>query len=102
MQNKLIDYLNNSIDELKDSGLYKEERVITSQQSSQIDVLGSGKVLNLCSNNYLGLANNTEIISSVKEGIEDYGFGMASVRFICGTQDIHKKLESEISSFIVL
>ena len=100
MQNKLIDYLNDSIDELKDSGLYKEERVITSQQSSQIDVLGSGKVLNLCSNNYLGLADNAELVKVAKIAIDRYGYGMASVRFICGTQEGHKLLEKKISSFL--
>ena len=100
MQNKLIDYLNKSIDELKDSGLYKEERVITSQQSSQIDVLGSGKVLNLCSNNYLGLADNAELAKTAKVAIDRYGYGMASVRFICGTQEEHKLLEKKISSFL--
>ncbi|MQG06104.1 MAG: glycine C-acetyltransferase [SAR202 cluster bacterium] len=84
---------------MSNNGLYKDEKIIKSPQQSDIDTT-NGTIINFCANNYLGLANHPEIISSVKEGIEDYGFGMASVRFICGTQDIHKKLESEISSFI--
>lgn len=100
MLNKLIDHLNKSIDELKNSGLYKEERIITSQQSREIDVLGSGKVLNLCSNNYLGLADNAELAKTAKFAIDRYGYGMASVRFICGTQEEHKLLENKISSFL--
>ena len=92
-------WLQEQLDEISDNGLYKDEKIIKSPQQSDIDTT-NGVIVNFCANNYLGLANNTEIISSVKEGIEDYGFGMASVRFICGTQDIHKKLESEISSFI--
>ena len=100
MLNKLIDHLNKSIDELKNSGLYKEERIITSQQSREIDVLGSGKVLNLCSNNYLGLADNAELAKTAKFAIDRYGYGMASVRFICGTQEEHRLLENNISSFL--
>jgi len=92
-------WLQEQLDEISDNGLYKDEKIIKSPQQSDIDTT-NGVIVNFCANNYLGLANNAEVISSVKEGIEDYGFGMASVRFICGTQDIHKKLESEISRFI--
>ncbi len=84
---------------MSNNGLYKDEKIIKSPQQSDIDT-ANGAIINFCANNYLGLANHAEIISSVKEGIENYGFGMASVRFICGTQNIHKELESEISSFI--
>ena len=76
----------------------KDEKIIKSPQQSDIDTT-NGVIVNFCANNYLGLANNAEVISSVKEGIEDYGFGMASVRFICGTQSIHKELENKISTF---
>ena len=92
-------WLQEQLSEMSNNGLYKDEKIIKSPQQSDIDTT-NGTIINFCANNYLGLANHPEIISSVKEGIEDYGFGMASVRFICGTQDIHKKLESDISSFI--
>ena len=92
-------WLQEQLSEMSNNGLYKDEKIIKSPQQSDIDTT-NGTIINFCANNYLGLANHPEIISSVNEGIEDYGFGMASVRFICGTQDIHKKLESEISSFI--
>ena len=92
-------WLQEQLSEMSNNGLYKDEKIIKSPQQSDIDTT-NGTIINFCANNYLGLANHPEIISSVKGGIEDYGFGMASVRFICGTQDIHKKLESEISSFI--
>ena len=92
-------WLQEQLSEMSNNGLYKDEKIIKSPQQSDIDTT-NGTIINFCANNYLGLANHPEIISSVKEGIEHYGFGMASVRFICGTQDIHKKLESEISSFI--
>ena len=92
-------WLQEQLSEMSNNGLYKDEKIIKSPQQSDIDTT-NGTIINFCANNYLGLANHPEIISSVKEGIEDYGFGMASVRFICGTQDIHKKLESEFSSLI--
>ena len=100
MQKRFIDFLNRSLDELRNSGLYKEERVITSKQSSQIDVLGAGNVLNFCSNNYLGLADDPELAKEAKSAIDRYGYGMASVRFICGTQEEHKLLEGKISKFL--
>ena len=92
-------WLQEQLSEMSNNGLYKDEKIIKSPQQSDIDT-ANGAIINFCANNYLGLANHAEIISSVKEGIENYGFGMASVRFICGTQNIHKELESEISSFI--
>ena len=100
MQHRFVSHLNNSIDELRDLGLYKEERIITSKQSSEIEVLGSGKVLNFCSNNYLGLADNADLAREAKAAIDRYGYGMASVRFICGTQEEHKLLEDKISKFL--
>tara|TARA_Y100000994_G_scaffold204082_1_gene175464 strand:- start:68 stop:1255 length:1188 start_codon:yes stop_codon:yes gene_type:complete len=87
------------IDEIKNSGRYKSERIITSKQKSVINTTGN-EVINFCANNYLGLASNAEIIEAAKEALDSHGFGLASVRFICGTQDIHKELEDKISSFL--
>jgi glycine C-acetyltransferase len=86
--------------EIRSAGLYKEERLITSQQSAVIEVEGGKAVLNFCANNYLGLANHPELIRAAQEGLERYGFGLSSVRFICGTQDIHKELERKIADFL--
>ncbi len=85
---------------MKDQGLFKEERVITSPQAAEITLNGGKEVLNFCANNYLGLADNPELIQAAKEGLDTHGLGMASVRFICGTQDIHKQLEKRVSSFL--
>jgi glycine C-acetyltransferase len=91
--------LEKEIQEIADSGLYKSERHITSAQRARIRV-GEKQVLNMCANNYLGLADNKEIIEAAKNGLDTHGFGMASVRFICGTQDIHHELENKISAFL--
>jgi len=85
---------------IKEQGLWKEERIITTQQANVINTTKADKVLNFCANNYLGLANNAEIIAAAKEGYDKYGYGMSSVRFICGTQTVHKQLEQEISKFL--
>ena len=100
MQKSLYKQLDTQLEELKNTGLYKQERVIHSQQSAQIDVGDADPVLNFCANNYLGLANHDTLISAAKQGLDDHGFGVASVRFICGTQDIHKALEKKISDFL--
>lgn len=84
---------------IKDDGLYKAERIITSPQSAHIELPGGKKVINFCANNYLGLADHPEIIKAAKKALDTHGFGMASVRFICGTQDLHKTLEQRISSY---
>lgn len=84
---------------IKDDGLYKAERIITSPQSAHIELPGGKKVINFCANNYLGLADHPEIIKAAKKALDTHGFGMASVRFICGTQDLHKELEEKISQF---
>ena len=86
--------------ELKSEGLYKSERVITSQQQAAIAIASGEQVLNFCANNYLGLANHPALIKAGQEGMASHGFGMASVRFICGTQDIHKQLEQKLSAFL--
>ena len=92
--------LQQQIEDVKAEGLYKNERVITSQQQAQIEVASGDKVINFCANNYLGLANSPELIAAAQQGLDDHGFGVASVRFICGTQDIHKTLEKKISQFL--
>ncbi|MBU0800704.1 MAG: glycine C-acetyltransferase [Alphaproteobacteria bacterium] len=100
MKTALIDHLTTEIENVKKAGLYKPERVITSPQSADITVTGGAHVLNFCANNYLGLADRPELIAAAQAALHNYGFGMASVRFICGTQDIHKQLENRISSFL--
>jgi glycine C-acetyltransferase len=92
--------LQEQIEDVKAQGLYKSERIITSQQQAQIEVASGDKVINFCANNYLGLANSPELIKAAQGGLDDHGFGVASVRFICGTQDIHKTLEQKISAFL--
>ena len=87
------------IQEIKDAGLYKSERVIISPQDTAIKISSGQEVLNFCSNNYLGLSNNKAVIQAAKDTLDSHGFGMSSVRFICGTQDIHKRLEETIASF---
>ena len=87
-------------DELRTAGLFKDERIITSQQQAEIQVKSGQKVLNFCANNYLGLANHPELIKTASEAVKKYGFGMSSVRFICGTQDVHKTLEARLSKFL--
>ena len=92
--------IRNQLDELKQEGLYKSERVITTQQKADIKVTTGEEVLNFCANNYLGLANSPELIEEGQKALDEYGYGMASVRFICGTQTIHKTLEDRISRFL--
>ena len=99
MYSSIQQHLKNELDLIKDQGLYKEERIIVSSQGAEI-VLDSGqKVLNFCANNYLGLSSHPEVIQAAKDTMDTHGFGMASVRFICGTQDIHKLLEKRIADF---
>lgn len=100
MYGDLKNQLMNSLNSLKGNGLYKEERIISSAQGAVIEVNGVGEVLNFCSNNYLGLASNSEVIEAAKMAIDRWGFGLSSVRFICGTQQIHKELEVAVSNFL--
>ena len=100
MSAAFISHLQSQIEATKEDGLYKKERVITSQQQADIGVAGGEHVINFCANNYLGLANNESLIEAAKNGLDSHGFGVASVRFICGTQDIHKELEASISDFL--
>jgi len=99
MSDAFLTHIKSEIEGLKEAGLYKSERVITSTQSARIQS-GGRDVLNFCANNYLGLADNGELRESAKKALDRYGYGMASVRFICGTQEEHKELEAKISSFL--
>jgi glycine C-acetyltransferase len=92
-------YLSQILSEIREAGLYKEERIIVSPQGAEIELNTGQKVLNFCANNYLGLSNNTLLIEAAKTALDDHGYGMSSVRFICGTTDLHKKLESMIAKF---
>lgn len=99
MYGKIKQHLQNELEEIKDNGLYKKERIITSAQDAEITISTGEKVINFCANNYLGLSSNKEVIQAAKDSMDTHGFGMSSVRFICGTQDIHKKLEKKIAEF---
>jgi glycine C-acetyltransferase len=92
--------LANTLAEIRSQGLYKTERIITSAQDAKIEITGGRRVLNMCANNYLGLADHPALIAAAKEALDTHGFGMASVRFICGTQDIHKDLEGSLTKFL--
>src|SRR4051812_6305273 len=94
-----LEFLDAELAGLKTKGLYKAERVLTSPQQAEIQANGK-KVVNLCSNNYLGLSNHPTLVKAAQEALPKYGFGLSSVRFICGTQSIHKQLEAELSSFL--
>ena len=100
MTSNFLSHLRGELAALKDAGLYKSERVITSKQAGEIAVASGERVLNFCANNYLGLADNEELAEAGKRALDRYGYGMASVRFICGTQEEHKQLEARISSFL--
>ncbi|MET0169749.1 MAG: aminotransferase class I/II-fold pyridoxal phosphate-dependent enzyme, partial [Aliihoeflea sp.] len=100
MSGNFLSHIAAELEGLKSAGLYKSERVITSTQSSRIEVASGEKVLNFCANNYLGLADNEELRAAAKDALDRYGYGMASVRFICGTQEEHKQLEATISNFL--
>jgi len=89
-----------TIQEIKDSGLWKDERIITTQQSSRIDTTKNTDLLNMCANNYLGLSNSKALTEAAKESLDKWGYGLSSVRFICGTQQVHKQLEDKISEFL--
>ncbi len=96
---KMRSWLDEEMEEIKESGLFKDEKVITTPQGAEVHTQ-EGEFINLCANNYMGMADNPDILKAVKSGLDTHGFGMASVRFICGTQDIHKRLENRISEFL--
>lgn len=100
MYGKFQEYLSAELEGIESAGLYKRERLITTPQSAHVGVSSGGEVLNLCANNYLGLAQHPDVNAAAKAGLKEWGFGMASVRFICGTQTLHKKLEDKLSEFL--
>ncbi|MDX2478858.1 MAG: glycine C-acetyltransferase [Desulfuromusa sp.] len=100
MYGKFQDYLSAELEDIESAGLYKRERFITTPQSAHVGVSSGGEMLNLCANNYLGLAQHPEVNAAAKLALKEWGFGMASVRFICGTQTLHKKLEDKLSEFL--
>ena len=100
MKKDYFNYLQQQTDELRKTGLYKEERIIVSPQQAEIKIKTGQEVINLCANNYLGLSNHPELIKAAQAALNRYGFGMSSVRFICGTQTIHKELEERLSNFL--
>lgn len=93
-------HLESALTEIRDSGLYKDERILAGPQGPSIDVRGGKRVINFCANNYLGLANHPEVVQAARESLDKWGYGLSSVRFICGTQEIHKELESGIADFL--
>ena len=99
MYGKIQKHLQNELTTIKESGLYKKERIITSSQGAEITISTGETVLNFCANNYLGLSSHPEVVQAAKDALDSHGFGMSSVRFICGTQDIHKELEQKIADF---
>jgi glycine C-acetyltransferase len=100
MYGKFEAHLRKRIEDIESAGLYKRERVIAGPQQAEVEVAGGTPVLNLCANNYLGLANHPDIVAAARESLDNWGYGLASVRFICGTQSIHKQLEERLSSFL--
>lgn len=99
MYGKIKEHLQNELSSIREAGLYKKERIITSSQDAVIKISTGEEVINFCANNYLGLSNNPEVIQAAKDTMDRHGYGMSSVRFICGTQDIHKELEQKIADF---
>lgn len=99
MYGKLKQHLQKELADIKEAGLYKDERIIVSPQKAEITLDSGQKVLNFCANNYLGLSDHPELIKAAKEGLDSHGYGMSSVRFICGTQDLHKTLEKKVAEF---
>ncbi|HLW41647.1 MAG TPA: glycine C-acetyltransferase [Flavobacterium sp.] len=99
MYGNIKEHLQTELKEIEENGLYKKERIITSPQGAEITIDTGQKVLNFCANNYLGLSSHPEVVQAAKDALDSHGFGMSSVRFICGTQDIHKQLEQEIADF---
>jgi len=100
MYNTLKPVLQQELADIESAGLYKRERIITSPQGADIEVQGGRHVINFCANNYLGLSAHPKVIAAAKEALDTHGYGLSSVRFICGTQDIHKELEKKIAEFL--
>ena len=99
MYGKIKEHLQSELQTIEENGLFKKERIITSAKDAEITISTGEKVLNFCANNYLGLSSHPEVVQAAKDAMDTHGFGMSSVRFICGTQDIHKTLEKKIADF---
>src|SRR6187549_2970573 len=100
MYGKIQQHLQSELQTIEENGIFKKERIITSPQGAEIQISTGETVLNFCANNYLGLSSHPAVIEAAKKAIDSHGFGMSSVRFICGTQDIHKELEAKIAQFL--
>ena len=100
MNSRFLEYLRGELEKVREAGLYKDERTIATPQNAWIKTEQGKRVLNLCANNYLGLADHPAVVAAAKQALDDFGYGMASVRFICGTQTVHKTLEAKISEFL--
>lgn len=101
MYGKIKEHLQSELQTIEENGIFKKERIITSAQDAEITISTGEKVLNFCANNYLGLSSHPEVVQAAKDAMDTHGFGMSSVRFICGTQDIHKTLEKRLLIFMV-
>jgi glycine C-acetyltransferase len=99
MYGKMKEYLSEELNAIKEGGIFKRERIITSPQGAKVHVSSGDEVVIMCANNYLGLSSHPSVIQAAKDALDTHGFGMSSVRFICGTQDIHKELEAKIAKF---
>ena len=100
MYGKIKDHLIKELEQIRDSGLYKDERILAGRQGATVELADGRQVINLCANNYLGLAGTQDLVDASKEGLEQWGYGLSSVRFICGTQQLHKQLEQKVSEFL--
>jgi glycine C-acetyltransferase len=100
MYGKIKDHLINELEQIRDSGLFKDERILAGRQGAKVELTDGRQVINLCANNYLGLAGTQELVDASKDGLEQWGYGLSSVRFICGTQELHKQLEQKVSQFL--
>jgi glycine C-acetyltransferase len=100
MYGKMKDHLINELEQIRDSGLYKDERILAGRQGARVELADGRQVINLCANNYLGLSGTQDLVEASKQGLEQWGYGLSSVRFICGTQQLHKQLEQKVSQFL--
>jgi len=100
MYGKIKEHLINELEQIRNSGLFKDERILAGRQGAKVELTDGSQVINLCANNYLGLAGTQELVDASKEGLEQWGYGLSSVRFICGTQELHKQLEQKVSLFL--
>lgn len=100
MYGKIKQHLINELEQIRNSGLFKDERILAGRQGAKVELTDGSQVINLCANNYLGLAGTQELVDASKEGLEQWGYGLSSVRFICGTQELHKQLEQQVSRFL--